>query len=169
MLYSSMPNLNGGLCKPLLNYLTTFSSTTASEVVKIMMYSAFSYENFIKMTCPLQCKKWHFSTPATGFSFLHYSGVIMSAMVFQITDVSIVCSAVCSPADQRKHQSSASPAFVRRIHWWLVDSPHRGSVIFDYVIMKKIPFNMLKEIWANKVNEKLYTMLAFHMMTFNWC
>ena len=51
MLYSSMPKLNGGLCKPLLNYLTTFSSTTASEVVKIMIYSAFIYENFIK---------WHF-------------------------------------------------------------------------------------------------------------
>ena len=39
---------------------------------------------------------------------LHYfSDVIMSAMVFQITGVSIVCSAVCSGA-HKKHQSSAS-------------------------------------------------------------
>ena len=42
----------------------------------------------------------------------HYSDVIMSAMASQITGVSIVCSAVCSGADQRKYQSSASLAFV---------------------------------------------------------
>ena len=35
----------------------------------------------------------------------------MSTMASQITSVSIVCSTVCSNADQRKHQSSASLAF----------------------------------------------------------
>ena len=45
----------------------------------------------------------------------HYIDVIMSAMA-QITGVSIVYSTVCSGADQRKHQSSASVAFVRGIH-----------------------------------------------------
>ena len=44
---------------------------------------------------------------------VHYSDVIMSAMVSQITGVSIVCSAVCSGVDKKKHQSSASLAFVR--------------------------------------------------------
>ena len=29
---------------------------------------------------------------------------------------------------QRKHQSSASLAFVRGIHWWPLDSPHKGPV-----------------------------------------
>ena len=43
---------------------------------------------------------------------IHYSDVIMSAMVSQITSVLIVCSTVCPGADQRKHQSSASLAFV---------------------------------------------------------
>ena len=43
----------------------------------------------------------------------------MSALASQITDVSIVCSNVCSGADQWKHQSSASIAFVRGIHRWL--------------------------------------------------
>ena len=38
----------------------------------------------------------------------HYIDVIMSAMASQITGVSIVCLTVCSGADQRKHQSSAS-------------------------------------------------------------
>ena len=49
-------------------------------------------------------------------------------------------SAVYSSADQRKHQSSASLAFVRGIHRWPVNSPHKGAVTrkmfpFDYVIM----------------------------------
>ena len=39
----------------------------------------------------------------------------MSAMVSQITCVSIVCSAACS-ADERKYQSSALLDFVRGIH-----------------------------------------------------
>ena len=50
-----------------------------------------------------------------------YSDVIMSTMVCQITSVSIVYLNVCSDADQRKHQISASLAFVRGIHLWI---PH---------------------------------------------
>ena len=38
----------------------------------------------------------------------------MGAMVCQITSLTIVYSIVCSGADQREHQSSASLAFVRR-------------------------------------------------------
>ena len=47
---------------------------------------------------------------------VHYSDVIMGAMASTITDMSIICSTVASGVDQRKHQSSASPAFVRGIH-----------------------------------------------------
>ena len=43
----------------------------------------------------------------------------MSAMASQITGASIVCSTVGPGVDQRKHQSSASLAFVRGT----VDSP----------------------------------------------
>ena len=46
----------------------------------------------------------------------YYHDVIISAMVSQITGVWSVCSTVCSSADQRKHQSSASLAFVMGIH-----------------------------------------------------
>ena len=42
----------------------------------------------------------------------HYSDVIMGATMSQITNLSIVYSTVYSDADQRKHQSSASLAFV---------------------------------------------------------
>ena len=73
----------------------------------------------------------------------HYNDVIISAMVSQITSASIffVYSAVCSGTDQRKHQSSASLAFVRGIHRLPVNSPHKGPVTrqmfpFDDVIMQ---------------------------------
>ena len=58
----------------------------------------------------------------------HYNDVVMSVMVSQITGVSIVYSVVVSGADQRKHQSSASLAFVRAIHRWPVNSPHKRPV-----------------------------------------
>ena len=70
----------------------------------------------------------------------NYNDVIMSAVASQITSVSIVCATVGSGADQRKHQSSASRAFVRGIHRWPVNYPHKGPVtrkmfLFDDVIM----------------------------------
>ena len=43
----------------------------------------------------------------------HYNDVIMGVMASQITSLTIVYSIVYSGSDQRKHQSSASLAFVR--------------------------------------------------------
>ena len=64
----------------------------------------------------------------------------MSAMAFRITSLLIVYSAVYSGADQGKHQSSTSLAFVRGIHRWPVNSLHKRPVTrkmfpFDDVIM----------------------------------
>ena len=64
----------------------------------------------------------------------------MGAIASQITSLTIVYSTVYSDADQRKHQSSVSLAFVRGIHWWPVNSPHKWPVTrkmfpFDDVIM----------------------------------
>ena len=47
---------------------------------------------------------------------IHYSDVIMSTIACLITSLAVVYSTVYSDADQRKHQSSASLAFVRGIH-----------------------------------------------------
>ena len=58
----------------------------------------------------------------------HYSYVTMSAIASQITGVSVVYSIGGSGPDQRNHQSSASLAFVRGIHRWPVNSPHKGPV-----------------------------------------
>ena len=70
----------------------------------------------------------------------HYNDVIMSAMASQIASLTIVYSTVYSGADKKKHQSSASLVFVRGIHRWPVNSPHKGPVTrktlpFDDVIM----------------------------------
>ena len=58
----------------------------------------------------------------------HYNDVIMSLTASQITSLMIVYSTVYSDTDQRKHQSSASLAFVRWIHRGPVNSPHKGPV-----------------------------------------
>ena len=101
----------------------------------------------------------------------------MSAMVSQITGASIVYSTVCSGADQRTHQSSASLAFVRGIHRWPVNSSHKGPVTrkmfpFDDVIMTtncrswstnvKIPLAPTTKIGMARVT------LSFDLLTGKW-
>ena len=78
------------------------------------------------------------------FSLFHYNDVIMGAIASQITSLPIVYSIVYSDADQRKHQSSASLAFVWGIHRGPVNSPHKWPVMrkmfpFDDVIMLTLP------------------------------
>ena len=64
----------------------------------------------------------------------------MGAIASQITSLTIVYSTLYADADQRKHQSSASLAFVRGIHRGSVNSPYKWPVTrkmfpFDEVIM----------------------------------
>ena len=71
---------------------------------------------------------------------IHYCDVI-------ITSLTIVFSTVYSGADHKKHQSSASLAFVRGIHRWPVNSPHKWPVTwkmfpFDDVIVVNHPCDM---------------------------
>ena len=55
---------------------------------------------------------------------------------YQITGVTIIYSTICSGADKKKHQSSASLAFVTRIDRWTVNSPQKGPVT-----RQKFPFD----------------------------
>ena len=76
--------------------------------------------------------------------YLHYNDVIMGTTASQITSLTIVYSNVYSDADQRKHQSSTSLAFVRGIHRGPLNSPHKWLVSremfpFDDIIMETHP------------------------------
>ena len=101
---------------------------------------------------------------AGKLAIAHYGDVIMSAMASQVTSITIVYSTVYSGADQRKHQSSTSLAFVRGIHQWPMNSPHKGPVTrkmfpFDDVItIRKISD---RRIAHNTHKESMHTDHAF--------
>ena len=92
---------------------------------------------------------------------IHYCDAIMGTVASQITSLTIVYTTVYSDADQSKHQSSASLAFVWGIHRGPVNSPHKWPVTrkmfpFDDVIMHKdkrntpdIFFNFYSSIGSN--------------------
>ena len=88
--------------------------------------------------------KWWFSSLLWGQNIntpqQHYDDVIMTMLASQITSLAVVYSIVYSGVNQRKHQSSASLAFVREIHRGPVNFPHKWPVTrkmfpFDDVIM----------------------------------
>ena len=97
----------------------------------------------------------------------------MGEMASQITSITIVYSTVYSDADQRKHQSSASLAFVRGIHRGLVNSLHKWPVTqkmfpFHYVIMW-----LLQMSWQQiSARPSAFTMLILHcssVTTWSYC
>ena len=73
-----------------------------------------------------KCQKCKKCVPVMTSHVTHYSDVVMSAMKSQVTSVSIVCSTVCSCADQRKHASLAFAGGLADCH----------SVIHSQVLMK---------------------------------
>ena len=75
---------------------------------------------------------------------IHYNDVIMSAMAPQIISLRIVCSTVCSRRRSKEHQCSASLAFVRGIHRWPVNSPHKGPVTHKMFPFDDIMFSRFK-------------------------
>ena len=108
----------------------------------------------------------------------HYIDVIMTTMASQITSFTVVYSTVYSDADQRKHQSSASLAFVWGIHRdrWIPRTKDqlRGKMFpFDDVIImtsalvtailqKSLPVD--DEINLNRHSHRLNFTLWL-----NWC
>ena len=93
----------------------------------------------------------------------------MGAMASQITSLTIVYSTVYSGADQRKHQSSVSLAFVRGIHRWPVNSPLKWPVTrkmfsFDDVIM-----GWLKDLCAKSftVHCTHYIIISLSWLSYN--
>ena len=88
----------------------------------------------------LNASRYPVTHEATRGTHQHNIGVITTTMASQVISLTVVYSTVYSDVDQRKHQSSASLAFVRGIHRGPVNSPHKWPVTrkmlpFDDVIM----------------------------------
>ena len=125
---------------PGLHLLKNFIGSMVINLAVNLMPLSFSENAHLKTLEPSSAAGSHF----------HYSDVMMSVMVSQITSISSVCPTVCSGTDQRKHQSSASLAFVRGIHRWPVNSLHKWPVTwkmfpFVDVIMLCVQWISLRE------------------------
>ena len=93
----------------------------------------------------------------------HCSDVIMSAIASPIPASRLFTQPFIQGADQRKHQSSALLAFVRGIHRWPANYPHKEPVTrkmfpFDDVIMVVsiqrvillfLPVEWSRRMWGN--------------------
>ena len=62
----------------------------------------------------------------------YYSDIIMGKMASNQWLLNCLLNHFCSGAVQRKLQSSASLAFVKAIHQWSMDSPHKGPATWKY-------------------------------------
>ena len=144
---------------------TIFSSRSKTIRNEYETWSTISYiDAFNGITCvinPLWGKSichWWFTCPEIRrcricwvfFYFDHYDDVIMTMLASQITSLPVVCSIVYSGVNQRKHQSSASLAFVREIHRGPVNFPHKWPVTrkmfpFDDVIMDSLSKMLRKQ------------------------
>ena len=102
---------------PSLNYQNCCSGTAShrKEVEWRQNRCCGRYWSAKGGTTVVQGRQRHRSNWCLQQYTFHYNDVIMNTIASQITSLTIIYSAVYSGADQRKHQSSASLAFVRRI------------------------------------------------------
>ena len=113
---------------------------TGCFIKSILSVNAFLYQALRGTVTWLM---WQIRFNGSYFKHVHYDDVTMGAIASQITSLTIVYSTVYSGADQSKHQSSASLAFVWGIHRGPVNSPHKWPVTrkmfpFDDVIMSAV-------------------------------
>ena len=112
----------------------------------------------------------YFPTCVQRVCIFHYDDVIMDAIASLITNLTIVYSTVNSDADRRKHQSSASLAFVWGFHRGTVDSPHKWPVTlkmfpFDDVIMITHIIFRLAEVVFGRLNKNILIKTYFDEST----
>ena len=126
----------------------SFNVTTGNEVVTIInWWISLSNSIYISIRLPtFMCwTVWRSKLVYTFHINPKHSHALQwrhNMIASQITSLTNVYSTVYSGADQRKHQSSASLAFVRGIHRGPVNSLHKWPVTrkmfpFDDIIMGK--------------------------------
>ena len=116
-----------------------FSSWDSETCVGIPIWRMFLENRNVSSVNKRRRQKLWISIPFNTY----YNDVIMSPKASPICSLKIAYSTVYSGADQRKHQSSASLAFVRVIHRGPVNFPHKWPVTqrmypFADVIMWKL-------------------------------
>ena len=113
--------------------------------------------------------RWILHTKGQNVVSLHYSDIIMSMMVSQITGVCLSTQPLVQ-AQIKKHQSSTSLAFMMGINWWPVNSPQKGPVTrkmfsFDDAIMVSL-LPALASCWTNC---QIATDLRWYPSMLIWC
>ena len=106
-------------------------------------WSLSPYVSKLAQKLPETFLSWCWDTP----DMQHYNDVIMTTMASQITSLTVVYSIVYSGADQRKHQSSASLAFVRGTHRDLWIPAQRTSNAENVSIWWRHHEEWLKSSW----------------------
>ena len=123
------PNISGDFTKPPLRlghgWIITFHWFRGMYLLIHCLLSMMVWLISVNRICPCPWTLLLFAVHLLDFNLrglyllvhkIHYNDVTMTTTASQITSLTVVYSIVYSGADQRKHQSSASLAFVRGIH-----------------------------------------------------
>ena len=99
------------------------ASINHNELKYLNLVIAMPSDGFAPSDCQTNSRRRAGYRAGHVFSKIHHNDVIMGTMASRISSLTIVYSTIYSGADQRKHQSSASLAFVWGIHRGPVNSP----------------------------------------------
>ena len=133
---------------------TKISSTKCGYCIGLNVSISFYCDNILSLLPDLRYSftlLFYFSMISP--TWWHHNDVIMSSRASQIASLTIVWATVYSGTDQRKHQSSASPAFVWGIHRWPVNSPHKGPVTRNIFLFNDV-------IIASRANEVILKIMG---------
>ena len=127
--YTVTFDVSNGVNTRFMRRLGALGISDSTKSSRSTIWSSSVAKPFAGSTCGCTC-----------MHIYHYIDVIMTTIASQITSLMVVYLTVYSDADQRKHQSSASLAFVWGIHRGPVNSPHKWPVTrkmfpFDDAIM----------------------------------